>query len=352
MRVARDLSALVQQLTARDHDILLELGISRYWRVDQLQRRFFPRASQDRVGQRMRQLEQRGLVRNERYALDGVRRYSYWRLSGAGLALCRQLALDDPIPYTTEAALRLRPHFLPHAAEITELRLRLSLRMEAGEMRDHFYLTGPSARVEVLAPGGTVQRAMADALVAVDMRWPNTTWTYWVEADMGTMTQGAMAGKATRIHRVLELLDRRPDPARPWLQRRRVILVLVCAPDARRERLEHTFRGAGFGRRGGPQFLSVPTPADAARAIAASVRDGDRRYTEEQRRAEEVAKQRAREAEERGQLAILGQARLDHLARQRAWAHAQYEAQGLWRRRPLDYFLAEYQRLHPFEPTG
>jgi len=352
VRVAADPVALLGHLTARDQNILLELAISRYWRVDQLQRRFFPTASTDRVSQRMRQLEARGLVQHERYALDGVRRYAYWRLTGAGLALCQHLTIDEPIPYKTEVDLRLRPHFLPHCADITELHLRLLQLMDDEAMRDHLYVIGPTARVEVRPPAGAVQRAAADALVVVGMRWPNVTWTFWVEIDMGTMTQGAMARKANRIHRVLELLDRYPDPARPWLRRRHVILMLVCAQDARRDRLDGAFRKAGFGAPGGPHLLAASTPADAAAAIAAHVRDGDRRHAEEQRHAAEVAEQRAREAEKRARVAVLEQARQDYLARQRTWAQTQYEAQGLWRRRPLEYFLTAFHRLHPFWPIG
>jgi len=85
------MSALLDVLTNRDVEILRELAICRYLRVDQLRRLFFPNASLDRVSQRMRHLAARGLVRNVRYAHDGVTRYSYWHVTSLALALCHTL---------------------------------------------------------------------------------------------------------------------------------------------------------------------------------------------------------------------------------------------------------------------
>jgi Replication-relaxation len=274
MRVAGGISALLERLTDRDTEILSELAICRYLRVDQLQRLFFPAASFDRVGQRMRHLAAGGLVRNARYGVDGVRRYSYWHLTTLGLTLAQDF-LSEKAPYHTEADIRLRPHFLPHCADTAEIRVQLLLLFDAGEMVDHVYLSGPQARLEVEAPGGQIRRSTADALVAVEMPRLGISWTYWMEVDERTMTRGAVRRKAARIHRVLELHDRHPDPHRSWLQGRYLTLVLVCGRERRRW-LGDAFRAAGFTGHGRPQVWTMASAADAARAIAASVRERER----------------------------------------------------------------------------
>jgi hypothetical protein len=138
--VVRGIPALLDRLTDRDTEILAELAICRYLRVDQLLRLFFPAASLDRVGQRMRHLAAWGLVRNARYAADGLRRYSYWHLTTLGLTLAQQFVPEE-IPYHTEADISLRPHFLPHCADTAEVRVQLKLLFDASEMVDHTYLT-------------------------------------------------------------------------------------------------------------------------------------------------------------------------------------------------------------------
>ena len=288
MRVAGGIPALLERLTARDTEILAELAICRYLRVDQVRRLYFPDASLDRVGQRMRHLAARGLVRNTRYAVDGLRRYSYWHLTTLGLTLSQEFVPED-IPYHTEADIRLRPHFLPHCADTAEVRVQLLLLFNAGAMGDHLYLCGPHARLEVEAQGGQVRRAAADALVSVKMPWPGVSWTYWIEVDEGTMTRGAMNRKAARIHRLLELYDRHPDPARSWLQGRYLTLVIICAQERRRQWLGDAFRAAGFTGQDHPRVWAMASAADAARGIAASVREGERRYAEQQTHRSEEA---------------------------------------------------------------
>lgn len=307
---ASRISVLLDALTDRDVELLRELSICRHLRVEQLGRLFFPNASLDRVSQRMRWLAARGLVRNVRYAHDGVTRYSYWHVTSPALTLCHTLEPEGVIPYKTEADVRLRPHFLPHSADTAEVRVQLELMLRAGAMRDYLYQTGPTARVEVTELGGQVRRASADALVAVRMPWPNVWWIYWAEIDESTMTRAAMSTKAARIKRLLELHDRHPDPARPWLVGRYLTLILVCSPERRRQWLGDAFRAAGFTGHGHPQVWTLASPAAAARAIVEGVREGDRQHAEqERRRAEAVAMQRQRDVEERRRAEQLERAR-------------------------------------------
>ena len=273
--MVRGIPALLERLTDRDTEILAELAICRYLRVDQLRRLFFTAASLDRVSQRMRHLAAWGLVRNARFAADGVTRYSYWHLTTLGLTVAQQFVPEE-IPYHNEADIRLRPHFLPHCADTAEVRVELMLLLDAGEMVDHMYLTGPNARLKVEAPGGQVRRAAADALVAVKMSGLGVTWTYWIEVDESTMTWGAMRRKAARIRRIMDFHDRHPDPSRSWLHGRYLTLILICGQERRRQWLGDAFRAAGFTGHGRPQVWTMASAADAARAIAASIREEER----------------------------------------------------------------------------
>jgi hypothetical protein len=100
--------------------------------------------------------------------------------------------------------------------------------------------------------------------------------TYWIEVDEGTMTRGAMRRKAARIHRILELHDCHPDPARSWLHGRYLTLILICGRERRSRWLGDVFRAAGFTGHDRPQVWTMASAADAARAIAASIREEER----------------------------------------------------------------------------
>jgi len=345
-------STLVRQLTERDAALLCQLAVCRYLRTEQVRALYFPDATLDRTSQRLRELATRRLVRNVRYAHDGVRRFAYWHLTPLGLTACQTLMQAEEIPYRSERDIRLRPHFLPHCVDVAEVRIQLELLVRAGRMRDYTFRTAGLARIQI-DRGGRVERATPDALIAIQTKRPGVWWSFWLEIDEGTMTRRAMAGKAERIRRLLAAHDYKPDPAWSWLGSRHVTVILICEEQRRCLWLEEVFRAAGFTGHGHPQIWTRSSPREAAVAIATAVLEGDRRYAEqEQRRADEAVAKEKREVEERRKAEQLERAREEYVSLQEAWAEKQYQTQGLWKRLPVEHFKQQFARLYPFPSVG
>lgn len=345
-------STLVRQLTERDAALLCQLAVCRYLRTEQVHTLYFPNATLDRASQRLRELAARGLVRSIRYAHDGVQRFAYWHLTSLGLTVCEALIPPEVIPFKRARDIRLRPHFLPHCVDVAEVRIQLELLAKAGRMRDYTYRTAGLARIEI-DRGGHVERATPDALIGIQTKWPGVWWSFWLEIDEGTMTRRAMAGKAKRIYRLLAAHDHNPHLDRSWLRSRHVILLMTCEDQRRRLWLEEVFRAAGFTGRGRPQIWTRSSPQEAAAAIAAAAQDADRLYAEqEQRRAEETAARQRREAEERRKAEQLERARQGYIDMRQAWAEKQYQAQGLWKRLPVEHFKQQFERRYSFSPVS
>lgn len=350
---AARLESLAHALTPRDVQILRELNVSRYLLLSQIQDLYFADVTADRCSQRLRELCGRGILGRVRYCEPGsTASKNYYHLTTLGLHLVAMAAPGTDVLYEAEADIRISPQFLPHVSDVAAVRVALQLQRWISDMPDYVYQAGKRARIEWKEPLGRLERVTPDAIVAVSMPWPNVAWGYLIEIDEGTMTLGALKSKAERYGRLFRAFDTRPDPARPWLRSSYATVVVACRSDARRQRIRKMFEAVGFtGQRGCSRIWTYSSPYEAADGIAGSIRAGRRMFDEQQRERTEKAEAERRRREQTLQCAEdearLAAERQRWTATRDAWAQQEYQAQGLFKLKPVDHFKAEFERRWP-----
>ncbi|HET7263593.1 MAG TPA: replication-relaxation family protein [bacterium] len=351
-RTAR-LESLARALTPRDVQILQELNISRYLVLSQIQDLYFADVTADRCSQRLRELCERGILGRVRHCEPGsTASKNYYHLTTVGVQVLAAAVPGTDVLYETEADIRISPEFLPHVADVASVRVGLQLRRWVSDLPDYVYQAGKRARIEWKEPLGRVERITPDVIVTVPMPWPDVVWGYFIEIDEGTMTLGALKSKAERYARLLRAFDTRPDPARPWLRSRYATAIIACRSDARRQRIRKMFEAAGFtDQPGHSRIWTYSSPSDVPYGIAGSVREGQRKFDEQEREhAEKAAAERQRKeqalrrAHDESRLAA---ERQRWTATRDAWAHREYQAQGLFKFKPVGHFKTEFERRFP-----